>query len=319
MAQTDQNDPYGVLGVAKTATDDEIKKAYRKLARELHPDLTGGDTAKSERFKAVSAAYDLLRDAERRRRFDAGEIDASGQERPQRQYYRSHAEADPSQRYEFSGDFDDLGDIFARAFRDRSGPGGPGSGGFGGAGFDRVPLRGRDLHFHLEVSFLDALTGAGKTVTLPESGTLEIKIPPGIEDGQTLRLSGKGGPGANGGPPGDALVRVSVRPDPVFTRDGDDVTMELPISIDEAVLGASVEIPVPGGRVKLKVPPNSSSGRVMRLRGKGVARRTGTAGDLRVTLRIVLPEAEDPSLADAVRTWRAAHVYDPRAGWEGAR
>ena len=317
MAETSVRDPYEVLGVAKTATEAEIKKAYRKLAKELHPDLTGGDPKKADRFKEVSAAYDLLRDAEKKRRYDAGEIDASGQEKPQRQYYRSYAEHDPSQRYEFEGGFDDLGDIFSRAFRAQGGAGR----GFGGAGggFEQMKMRGQDLHFHLEVGFLDTVTGAKKTVTLPEVGRVELTIPAGIEDGQSLRLAGRGGPGANGGPAGDALVRISVAPDPVFSRDGDDVVMELPISIDEAVLGGPVEVPVPGGRVKLKVPANSSSGRVMRLRGKGVQRAHGTPGDLRITLKIVLPEDEDVALAEAVRAWRAKHHYDPRAGWKGER
>lgn len=317
MAETSVRDPYEVLGVAKTATEAEIKKAYRKLAKELHPDLTGGDPKKADRFKEVSAAYDLLRDAEKKRRYDAGEIDASGQEKPQRQYYRSYAEHDPSQRYEFEGGFDDLGDIFSRAFRAQGGAGR----GFGGAGrgFEQMKMRGQDLHFHLEVGFLDTVTGAKKTVTLPEVGRVELTIPAGIEDGQSLRLAGRGGPGANGGPAGDALVRISVAPDPVFSRDGDDVVMELPISIDEAVLGGPVEVPVPGGRVKLKVPANSSSGRVMRLRGKGVQRAHGTPGDLRITLKIVLPEDEDAALAEAVKAWRAKHHYDPRAGWKGER
>ena len=306
--------PYEILGVATTATEAEIKKAYRKLAKELHPDLTGGDAAKAERFKAVSAAYDLLRDAEKRRRYDAGEIDASGQEKPQRQYYRSYAEADPSQRYDFEGNFDDLGDIFSRAFRQQQGGGAGGS-----ARGPRMQMRGADLQFHMEVSFLDALLGTKKTVSFPEMGRVELTIPAGVEDGQTLRLPGKGQPGVNGGPAGDAYVRLSVTPDPVFTREGEDVLMDLPISIDEAVLGASVEVPIPGGRVKLKVPANSSSGRVMRLRGKGAPTGHGGHGDLKITLKIVLPETEDPTLAEAVKAWRAQNFYDPRAGWKGAR
>ncbi|RWR14484.1 DnaJ C-terminal domain-containing protein [Paenirhodobacter populi] len=314
----DNKTPYEVLGVAKTASDAEIKKAYRKLAKELHPDLTGGDAAKADRFKAVSAAYDLLRDAEKRRRYDAGEIDASGQERPQEQYYRQYAENDPSGRYEYEGGFDDLGDLFKNAFRG----GGRSRGGFSagfGEDFSHMKMRGQDLHFHMEISFREAVEGGKKAVTLPEAGRLEITIPAGIEDGQTLRLAGKGGPGANGGAPGDALITISVAEDPVFTRDGDDIHMDLPVSIDEAVLGGPVEVPLPGGRVRLKVPANSSSGRVMRLRGKGVVRANGRAGDLLVTLKVVLPQTEDPALAEAIRKWRAEHSYDARANWEGNR
>ncbi|WP_116130734.1 DnaJ C-terminal domain-containing protein [Tropicimonas sp. IMCC34043] len=319
MAKDTLKDPYEALGVAKTASDAEIKKAYRQLAKKLHPDLNAGDAGKLEQFKAVSAAYDLLRDAEKRRRFDAGEIDSSGQERPQRQYYRQYAESDPSNRYEFDGGMDDLGDIFSRAFRSH---GQGGQGGFSGGpsgGQSQFRMRGADRHFHMEVDFLDAVQGVSRTVTLPEVGRIEVSIPAGIEDGQTLRLAGKGEPGIGGGPAGDAMVRIAVRPDAVFTREGNDLLLELPVSIDEAVLGGSVEVPVPGGRVKLKVPPNSSSGRVMRLRGKGVAPARGTPGDLLVTLKIVLSESDDTALADAVRAWRAKNHYDPRAGWRGNR
>ena len=298
----DIKDPYVVLGVAKTASDADIKKAYRRLAKELHPDLTGNDPAKSERFKSVSAAYDLLHDTEKRRRFDAGEIDAAGQERPQQRYYRQYAEADPSGRYDHAGGFDDLGDIFRSAFRGQ------------GNAYGNMRMRGQDRHFQLTIGFLEAVEGGKHPVTLPEIGRVEISIPAGIEDGQTLRLAGKGEPGMNGGPAGDALITISIAEDPVFAREGNDIVMELPVSIDEAVLGASVEVPVPGGRVRLKVPANSSTGRVMRLRGKGVK-----GGDLRITLKIMLPETEDPALAEAIRAWRAKASYDPRAEWKGNR
>ena len=316
MAQEDTNDPYKILGVGKSASEAEIKKAYRKLAKELHPDLTGGDAAKEARFKQVSSAYELLKDAEKRRRYDAGEIDASGQEVPPRQYYRGQAGQGPEQRYEYEGDLDDLGEIFSRAFRARGG-GGPGFG--GQEDFSKIRMRGQDLHPQIQIGLVEALSGGSKTVSLPEIGRIELHIPAGIEDGQTLRLAGKGGPGLNGGPPGDAYVFVSVAPDPVFSRQGDDIAMELPISIDEAVLGGGVEVAIPGGRVKLKIPPNSSSGRVMRLRSKGVAGRGGQSGDLLVTLKIVLPETEDSTLNEAIRAWRGKNFYDPRAGWKGGR
>ncbi len=307
-----QHDPYQLLGVAKTASQDEIKKAYRQLAKKLHPDLNPGDAAKADQFGRVTAAYDLLSDPEKRRRFDAGEIDINQQERPERQYYRAHAEADPSARYEFEGGFDDLGEFFSRAF------GGRASGGsFGERGSMR--MRGQDRHFHLQVSLIEALTGAKKTVGLPEGGKIALTIPAGIEDGKTMRLAGKGEPGLNSGPPGDAYVRIEVSPDPVFTRDGDDIKIDLPVGIDEAVLGATVSVPTIDGRVNLKVPPNSSSGRVMRLKGKGAPKAGGGAGDMLVTLKIVLPNKADPALEEALKTWRENHPHDPRAGWKGGR
>ncbi|TCT44711.1 DnaJ C-terminal domain-containing protein [Martelella mediterranea] len=310
MAQSDIKDPYAVLGVAKNASEADIKKAYRQLAKKLHPDLNPGDKAKAEQFSAVTAAYDLLGDPEKRRRFDAGEIDANQQETPERQYYRSYADADPSGRYAFDGDFDDLGSFFSQAFGGRAG-------GFGRGGA-QMKVRGKDRHFHLQVSLMEALKGAKKTVGLPEGGRISISIPAGIEDGKSLRLSGKGEAGRNGGPAGDAYVRVDITPDPVFERDGDDIKMDLPVSIDEAVLGATVSVPTIDGRVNLKVPQNSSSGRVMRLKGKGAPKSGGHgAGDLLVRLKIVMPETPDKALEDAIRDWRSRYSYDPRADWKG--
>nr|WP_272213456.1 DnaJ C-terminal domain-containing protein [Marinicella sp. W31]MDC2879412.1 DnaJ C-terminal domain-containing protein [Marinicella sp. W31] len=289
-----------------------IKKAYRQLAKKLHPDLNPGDAAKAEQFGRVTASYDLLSDPEKRRRFDAGEIDANQQERPERQYYRTHAEADPSARYEFEGGYDDLGEFFSRAFGGRASAGSRQERG-------SMRMRGEDRHFHLQVSLIEALSGAKKTVGLPEGGRIALTIPAGIEDGKTLRLSGKGAPGVNGGPPGDAYVRVEVLPDAVFVRDGDDILLDLPLGIDEAVLGASVPVPTIDGRVNLKVPASSSSGKVMRLKGKGAPKSGGGAGDMLVTLKIVLPPKPDPALEEALRAWQGEHGFDPRAGWKGGR
>ncbi|EDP64514.1 putative DnaJ/CbpA-type protein [alpha proteobacterium BAL199] len=299
------DDPYTVLGVARTATDAEIKTAYRALARKLHPDINAGDTAMEERFKTVSAAYDFLRDPERRRRYDAGEIDATGAEKTNRSFYRQYADTGSRNRYEPDNGFDDLGDLFGR-------------GGFSGArGRERVRLRGANLRYHLEIGFIDAVNGATRRVTTPDGATLDISIPAGIADGQTIRLAGRGQPGLNDGPPGDALIGITVVSHPVFARDGDDIRIELPISIDEAVLGASVDVPTVSGRVKLRIPPGSSSGKILRLKGKGVRGPKSVVGDQLVVLKIVLPETVDERLKSAMETLREAGTYDPRSGWKG--
>lgn len=313
-AEQKAKDPYEVLGVKKTATDAEIKKAYRGLAKKLHPDLNPNDETLEARFKTVTAAYDILRDAEKRRRYDAGEIDATGAETPPRDFYRRHAEAGAGGRYHPEGSFDDLGDVFGDMFG-RHGPwGAHAQAGRGGQGSFAFP--GEDLRYHLRVDFLDAIKGSKTRVTTPDGATLDISIPAGVADGQTLRLAGRGRPGLNGGPPGDALIEIAVGKHPIFTREGDDIMMELPISVDEALLGASIETPTPGGRVKLKVPPGSGSGAVLRLKGKGV-RRGGKAGDQLVTLKIVAPEGIDDDLKAAVEAWRERSPQSPRKGWSG--
>lgn len=299
-------DPYKVLGVARDASPDAIRKAYRKLAKELHPDLHPGDKTAEARFKEVSAAYHLLSDAEKRARFDRGEIDASGQEKaPEHPFYRHYAEADPTGRYRSQaayGDFEDVSDIFSSLFGQR----GRAGGGAGGGGF---AARGGDLRFHLEVDFLEAANGATRRITLPEGGTLDLTIPAGAKDGTTLRLKGKGAPGVGGGPAGDALVELSVRPHPVFRREGDDIVVELPIGLDEAVLGAKVEVPTIAGRVKMTLRKGANSGDVLRLKGKGIQPN----GDQRVILKVVLPETADPALEALMEKWRAEGRADPRA------
>ncbi|MFP4451487.1 MAG: DnaJ C-terminal domain-containing protein [Rhodosalinus sp.] len=306
-------DPYETLGIPRTASRDEVRKAYRKLAKSLHPDLHPDDPAKQEQFKAVAAAYDILGDPEKRRRFDAGEIDASGQERPDRRYYHHYAGEAAGRRYDpgpgfgATGDDEDLSDIFAQVFGGRAG-------GAGRSGYRQAfHARGPDLRYHLDVDFLDAARGTRRRVTMPDGNAIEIAIPPGLTDGQTLRLRGKGGPGIGEGAPGDALVTVSVRPHPVFAREGDDIEMELPITFDEAVLGAKVDVPTVSGPVSVTIPKGASSGQRLQLRGKGIQRGGEGAGDQIVRLRIVLPPAIDAEMEELAWRWRDRAGFDPRA------
>ena len=292
-------DPYETLGVKKDASADELQKAYRRLAKKLHPDLNPGNKQAEEQFKEVSSAYDLLSDPEKRARFDRGEIDASGQERPQQRYYRDFADGAGSRTYTSDAGFADFADddvlreIFGRQ---------------GGA---RFRMRGPDAHYRLELDFLDAINGAKRQITLPEGEALEVTIPPGTRDGQVLRLRGKGQPGIGGGSPGDALIEVAVRPHPVFTRKGDDIHVEVAIPLDQAVLGGRVSVPTPSGPVTMTVPKWSNSGAVLRLKGKGAPRR-GAHGDEYVTLKVMLPEKPDPELEKLIAQWRAARTTNAR-------
>ena len=264
-------DLYHLLGVTKRATDEEIRKAYRKLAKEHHPDLNPNNAAAVERFKKITHANDILSDPVKRRQYDTGEIDHKGD--PKAPQWRPHPGA--SRRGAAGGGFPGGGagaegfgfsDIFSDVFG--AGRGGPGFGG-GRAG----PARGADLRYTLEVDFLEAVNGAKKRVTLPEGGVLDLAVPEGVTDGQVLRLKGKGSPGQQGGESGDALVEIKVRAHPTFKRQGDDILADLPITIDEAILGAKVEVPTVDGRVQLTIPKGTSSGKIFRLKGKGVRLR----------------------------------------------
>lgn len=299
-------DPYKVLGVPRTAPDAEIRRAYRKLAKELHPDLNPKDRSNAEeRFKKVSAAYDIIGDAEKRKRYDRGEIDANGEER--RGFYRPppRGGGGPSGGRGPQGGAEDfgLGDFFSDFFGSARARGDAGTG---------FAVRGRDLRYTLEIDFLEAANGTKKRVTLPEGGTLDLTVPEGVTNGQTLRLKGKGAPGARGAEAGDALVEIRVKPHPLFARSGDDISLDLPITLDEAVLGAKIEVPTVSGRVQLTIPKGTSSGRVFRLKGKGVHNTTArNTGDQLVTVRIVLPPTIDEELAYFLSEWRQKHRYDP--------
>lgn len=300
------DDPYAALGVAKTATQDEIRKAYKKIAKESHPDLNPGDPKAEARFKAAAAAHELLKDPETRGRFDRGEIDASGQERPERRFYREYAEGPEATYHTSRGyqDFGDMSDVFADLFGERAARGGRGQ---------TIQMRGADRHYTLEIGFLEAAQGATRRITLPDGQVLDVRIPEGLADGQTIRLRGKGGEGIGGAPAGDALVTVTVAEHDFFRREGEDILVELPITLDEAVLGARIEVPTIGGRVALRVPKGASGGQVLRIRGRGV-KRGGRQGDQLVTLRIVSPPEVDAELEAFFEKWRASHAYDPRKG-----
>src|SRR5579883_1673643 len=295
-------DPYEILGVQKADSDAAIRSTYRKLAKRYHPDVNPGKPEAAERFKEISAAYDLLSDKEKRARYDRGEIDAAGNEVPPRgPYYRDFGDARGRDKYRADAGFDadDLEGIFAHAFGSRGGTGGGGR---------RFSMRGQDAHYQLGLDFLDAVNGTTRRVTLPDGRTLDVHIPPGVQDGQVIRLKGQGMPGIGDGGPGDALVEVAVAPHPVFRREGDDIIVSLPVTLQEAVLGTNLEVPTIRGPVRLTIPPNSGRGTRLRLRGRGIEGK----GHQFVELHPVLPPAEEPELAEFLRSWQPRHPINPR-------
>lgn len=295
-------DPYKELGVARGASADEIKKAFRKLAKELHPDKNPGDKVSEERFKRITAAFDLLGDAEKRAKFDRGEIDADGREQ-----FRA-----PPGGGGRSGGFGGFGgsggrggfeDIDLEELFGAFGGGGrtAGRGGFGG--------KGQDVRATLDISLEDSIAGTTRRIQFSDGRMLDVVIPKGASEGQVIRLKGQGAPG-RGGQAGDALIELKIAPHPVFKRDGADLTMDLPVSVPDAVLGGKIQVPTPEGAVMMTIPKGSNSGKILRLKARG-AYAGGKRGDLLARLVVTLPETPDDDLIRFATEWRDKRPYKP--------
>ncbi len=301
------NDPYKVLGVEKSATAAEIKRAYKKLVRELHPDLNPDDKAAEDRFKKVAQAYDLLGDKEKRRQFDAGEIDATGAERQSHRFYRDFADGPDFSSHASEDGFanaEELEEFLKQAF--------------GGRGAYRrahteFKSRGPDVSYTMRIDFLDAANGATRNITLPDGKQLKVTIPEGARDRQTIRLKGQGGPGFGGGPPGDAYVELHIEPHALFKRRDNNIHLDVPVTLREAVLGGQIEVPTIKGHATLTVPAGSNTGQVLRLRGLGVLdQATQARGHQLVRLSVVLPTGDEPELRAFVERWRPEQPQNPR-------
>lgn len=295
-------DPYQALGVAKGASEKEIKSAYRKLAKELHPDRNKDNPAATERFSDVTKAYDLLLDKDKRAQFDRGEIDADGNPTAPFGFgggAGGYGGGAGSQQFDFGNGGADFGDIFEGLF----GGGGGRSSPFGSRPRSAPPPKGANVSYRLKVEFVAAATLDKQRITLEDGKTIDLSLPKGVEEGTQMRLAGKGRPGPGGN--GDALVTIHINPHPFFERDGNNVTLELPISLAEAVNGGKVKVPTVDGPVMLSIPAGVSSGKTLRLKNKGFHGKTGGRGDQLVTLMIELPE-DDAALKEFVSTWKNA-------------
>ncbi len=301
-------DPYQELGVSRTASADEIRRAFRKLAKQFHPDQNPNDAGAEERFKRISAAFDVVGDEEKRKKFDRGEIDADGHDAARGFRPGGAGPRGPGPGAGFGGvgaEFEgvDLNDILGEMFGAR--------GGGARAGFGGFAARGQDVRAQVEISIEDAVKGARRRIGFSDGRTIEVTIPKGAAEGQVLRLKGQGAPGRAGA--GDALIELTIAPHPVFRREGEALTMDVPISVPDAVLGGKVEAPTPEGPVTLTVPKGSNSGAVLRLKGRGLAVAAGgKRGDLLARLVVTLPETQDAELEAIAEAWRKDRPYTPR-------
>ncbi len=319
-------DPYEVLGVSRSASAEEIKKAYHKQAKLYHPDRNAGDRKAEAKLKEANAAYDILGDKDKRHRFDAGEIDASGQERVYNyQNYRPHSGSTKrgagAKRWFDENDFsteDILNDLFGGGKRGRGGFGGFAGMGMGGESGEDTLRPGKDVNYTLKIPFIEAALGGKRSIQLAGGKEVALTIPPGTTNGAKLRLKGQGVSARTGGAAGDAYITITVDPHPLFRREGDDINCEVPVALNEAVLGATIRVPTLTGLVDVKVPKNSNTGTVLRLRGKGVPRAGGEAGDQYVRLKVVLPDEPDDNLISFLQKWSSASGFNPRkkAGME---
>lgn len=285
------DDPYKILGVPRNASEEQIRQSFKKLAKEFHPDINKSKGAE-EQFKKVTSAFEILGDPMKRRSFDRGD--------PSRNNFK-HRSSPDFRRSSFSGfsHDDPIADMFAS---------------FKGANRRQLhPVRGSDIRHVLEIDFLEAITGGKKRVILPSRDQLEISIPSGVNDGQILRMKAQGQPGLNGGQSGDALVEVHIRPHEIFKRVGNDITCNIAISVDEAILGAKINVPTLNGKVQFSIPAGTNSGQMFRLKGKGVYNSSsGLTGDQLVSVSIMLPSIIDEDLKSFITNWKRTHSYDPR-------
>ena len=316
-------DYYDILGVARGSSGEEISKAFKKLAKKYHPDVNPGDKKSEDRFKELSQAYDVLSDPKKRKQYDAvgsmgfdGFPGGGGYTRA----YTYNPFEEGGGRWQGGSDMGDLGDIFSELFthagvkRGQTRRRGPIDFDFGQPG----SARGRDLHFSIELDFLEAVTGAEKTVRLPNGVSFKFKVPAGVTNGQKIRLAGKGEPGLHGGEPGDLYIEAHVKPHPFFRRDGDDIVLDLPITLSEALEGAKVDVPTVDGRVTVKIPAGSQSGQKLRLKGKGVlSPKSKTRGDQYIVLQAMIPENLDTKTKEELLNLVRKKEGDPRRRLKG--